>query len=54
MPPARLDDNELMLSVHALVRNGYGFADVMAMDLFDLTDWIETAVEYNRLTEQKS
>lgn len=43
-----------MLSAHALVRNGYAFDSVMEMDLQDLTDWLETAVKYNRLTEQTS
>jgi hypothetical protein len=40
-----------MLSVHALVQNGYALGDIMEMDAQDLQDWLETAVKYKKMTE---
>ena len=38
-----------MLAIHAMVRNGYGFADVMDMGVDDLDDFMTVAEKYNRM-----
>ena len=42
-------DEDLMLAIHAMVRNGYGFADVMDMGVDDLDDFMTVAEKYNRM-----